>query len=173
MSKQTLKFNDIVVNKKDFYASKQAIPLNLVNTNNIVISYRVRHNDDSYKYFVGYSNDDLIKPLCIILPQMSGYMKYFENGEKNMSFETEDGSVYLKYTEIWNRIRIILNVKFYSQPIYDDKCIKTKLKIFNNTINTLFSGNEIPKERVHYACIAATCFDSVLRTDKKIILKSI
>ena len=52
MSKQTLKFNDIAVNKKDFYASKKAIPLNVVNTNNIVISYRVKHNDDSYKYFM-------------------------------------------------------------------------------------------------------------------------
>ena len=51
MSKQTLVFNDTEVNKKDFYASKQAIPLNLVNTNNIVISYRVKQNNDTYKYF--------------------------------------------------------------------------------------------------------------------------
>ena len=47
MNKHTLKFNDIVVSKKDFYASKKAIPLNSVNTNKIVISYRVKHNDDS------------------------------------------------------------------------------------------------------------------------------
>ena len=66
MSKQTLKFNNIEVNIKDFYASKQAIPLNSVNTNNIIVSYRVKHNDDSYKYFIGYSHDDLIRPLCII-----------------------------------------------------------------------------------------------------------
>ena len=39
-----------------------------------------------------------------------------------------------------------LNVKFHSQPIYDDKYIKTKVKTFNSMINTLFSGNEIPKE---------------------------
>ena len=47
MSKQTLKFNDIVVSKKDFHASKKAIPLNSVNTNKIVISYRIKPNDDS------------------------------------------------------------------------------------------------------------------------------
>ena len=88
MSKQTLVFNDIEVNKKDFHASKQAIPLNLVNTNNIVISYRVKQNNDTYKYFTGYSHEDGgIKPLCIVLPQMSGYIKYFENGGKNMSFK--------------------------------------------------------------------------------------
>ena len=52
MSKQTLKFNDIVVNKKDFYSSKKAMPLNSVNTNNIVISYRVKHSDDSHIYIL-------------------------------------------------------------------------------------------------------------------------
>ena len=85
MSKQTLIFNDIEVNKKDFYASKQAILLNLVNTNNIVISYRVKQNNDTYKYFIGYlHDDDVIKHLCVILPQMSGYIKYFENGGKKI-----------------------------------------------------------------------------------------
>ena len=69
MSKHTLVFNDIEVNKKDFHASKKAIPLNLVNTNNIAISDRIKHNDGSYKYFIGYVHDDgVIRPLCIILP---------------------------------------------------------------------------------------------------------
>ena len=54
-----------------------------------------------FKYFIGYSHDDdVIRPLCIILPKMSGYIKYFDNGGKNMSFKIEDESVYLKYTEI-------------------------------------------------------------------------
>ena len=70
-----------------------------------------------------------------------------------MSFKIEEESVYLKYTEIWNKIKSILNVKFHSQSIYDDKYIKTKVKTFNNTINTLFSGDEIPKERNHYVSI--------------------
>ena len=98
---------------------------------------------------------------------MSGYIKYFENGRKNMSFKIEDESVYLKYTEIWNKIKSLLNVKLHSQPIYDDKYINTKVKTFNNTINTLFSGNEIPKERTHYICISAICIDSILRMDKQ------
>ena len=98
---------------------------------------------------------------------MSGYIKYFYNGGKNMSFKIEDASVYLKYAEIWNKIKDILNVKFHSQPIYVDKYIKTKVKIFNNMINTLFSGDQIPKERTHYVCIAAICIDFVLKVDKK------
>ena len=71
MSKQTLRFIDIEFNKKDFYASKKAIPLNSVNTNKIVISYRIKHNDDNYKYFIGYLHDHaVIRPLCVILPQI-------------------------------------------------------------------------------------------------------
>ena len=98
---------------------------------------------------------------------MSGYIKYFDNGGKNMLFKIEDQSVYLKYTDTGNEVKSILNVKFHSQPIYDDKYIKTKVKTYNNTINTQFSGDEIPKERFHYICISAICIDSVLKTDKK------
>ena len=100
MSKQTLKYA-IVVNKKEFHASKKEIPLNSVNANNIVISYRIKHNDDSYKYFIGYLHDDgVIRPLCVILPEMSGYIKYFENAGKPMSSKIEEESGYLKYAEI-------------------------------------------------------------------------
>ena len=102
----------------------------------------------------------MIRPLCVVLPQVSGYIKYFENGGKSMSFKIEDGDVYLKYSGIWD-------VKFHSQPIYDDKYIKTKVETFNNTINRLFSGDEIPKERIHYVCISAICIDSVLKRHKK------
>ena len=75
--------------------------------------------------------------------------------------------MYLKYNEIWNKDKSILNVKFHSQPIYDDKYIKTKVNTFNNAIKKLFSGDEIPKDRIHYICISAICIDSVLRRDKK------
>ena len=87
-----------------------------------------------------------------------------------MSFQIEDESVYLKYTEIWNKVKNSLNVKF-QQSFYDDKYIKAKVKAFNSRINTIFSGNEIPKEKNHCICIAAICIDSVLRVDKKLILK--
>ena len=116
---------------------------------------------------------DVIRPLCIILPQMNGYIKYFENGSKNMSFKIEDEDVYLKYNKIWNKIKSVFNIKFHNQPIYDGKYIKTKVKAFNEMINTLFSGDKIAKERVHYVCIPAVSIDSVLKKDKKIILRLI
>ena len=99
---------------------------------------------------------------------MSGWIKYFENGGKNMGFKIEYDSVYLKYTEIWNKIKELLGgIKFHSEPIYDDSYIKTKVKTFSTIIKTLFDGNEIPKERVERVCIACISVDSVLKIDKK------
>ena len=168
MSEQTLKFGDIAVNKIEFHASKQAIALNLVNTNKIVVCDKFKHSDDSFKYFIDCLHDeDVIRSLCIILSQMSGYIKYFDNGGKNMSFKIEDESAYHKYAEIWNKIKTSINTRFHSQLIYDDKYIKTKIKAFSSMINTLFSGNEIPKERNNYIYIAAICIDSVLKVNKK------
>ena len=101
MSEQTLKFGKDVVNKKDFHASKQTIALDLVENSRILVSDKFNFSDEGCKYFIGYlHDDDVIKPLCIILPQMSGYIKYFDNGGKNMSFKIEDESVRLKYTKI-------------------------------------------------------------------------
>ena len=83
MSEQTLKFHDNVVKKKEFHDFKQAIALNLVNTNKIVVSDKLKHSDDGFKYSIDFlDDDDVIRPLFIILPQMSGYIKYFDNGGK-------------------------------------------------------------------------------------------
>ena len=91
-----------------------------------------------------------------------------------MSIKIEEESVDLKYAKIWHKIKSIVNVKFHSQPIHDDKYIKTKVKTFNNTINTLFSGDEIPKKRIHYNCISAIYTDLVLtRQTRKITSKFI
>ena len=106
MNEQTIKFGDIVVNKKEFHASKQAIALNLVDTNKIVVSDKFKQSDDGSKYSIGYLNDDdVIGPLCIVLPQMTGYIKYFDNGGKNVPFKIEDESVNLKYSEIWKKLK--------------------------------------------------------------------
>ena len=86
MSEQAVKFNDYLVKKREFHASKQAIPLNLLDTNKVV-SDKFKHSDDGSKFFIDYlHDDDVIRPLCIIFPQMSGYIKYFDNGGKNMFF---------------------------------------------------------------------------------------
>ena len=86
MTKKTLKFNNIRVNKKKFHMSKEPINLMSVNLNQIFVSDRFNHNNNDSRYFIGYQEGEIVKPLYIILPQMTGYIKYFEYGGMNMSF---------------------------------------------------------------------------------------
>ena len=167
MSEKTLKFDNIKVNKKKFHKSKQPINLDLINVDQIVISGKFKHSDDGFKYFIGYKEGEGVKPLRIILPQMIGYIKYFENGGKNMSFVIKDDDVLDKYNEIWDKIKGKLNIKFHSMPVYDEKYIKAKVREFNGVIKTNFLGDEIPKESMHYTCIACITIDSVMRMEKK------
>ena len=99
MSLQKIKFGDKEVDKKKLYSSKEAILLDSVDLSKIVVSSRWKLNDATYKYFCGYLNNDAMKPLCVILPQMNGYIKYFHDDGKNMSFVTDDEKVYKKYNE--------------------------------------------------------------------------
>ena len=88
-----------------------------------------------------------------------------------MSFQFQDDNIFSKYNEIWNDIKMTLNIKFHSQSISDQKYIKAKVRAFNDVTNTVFSDNEIPKERSLYTCIEAICIDFVLKIDKKTIFR--
>ena len=79
-------FDDIEVSKKIFYESKEGIKLKDVIVDNIFISNKIKGNNEIVKYYVGYIFDDNVIPLVLLLPQMSVWIKYFENGGKNMSF---------------------------------------------------------------------------------------
>ena len=114
MGEKTLNFNNTKINKKEFHKSKQAIDLDPVDTNKIVVSDKFRHSEEGFKYFIGYQEDKIVQPLCIILPQMNGYIKYFENGGKNMSFLIENSEVCEKYEDIWNVIKNKLNINLHS-----------------------------------------------------------
>ena len=125
--------------------------LDSVDLSKIVVSSRWKLNDTTYKYLCGYlNNDGIIKPLCVILPQMNGYTKYFDNGGENMSFVTDDE----KYDEIWNVVKGILKLKFAASPIRNDKYILAKLKIFRKkNLTTFNNNNNNRKKSLHlYSC---------------------
>ena len=148
MSSQKTKFGDKEVDKKEFYSSKEAILLDSVDLSKIVVSSRWKISDTKYKYFCGYLNNNVIQPLCAILPQMSGYIKYFDDDGKNMSFVTDDEEIYAKYNEIWNVVKKLLKVKLFVSPIRDDKYIITKLKILKNINLTTFTDNVMPIKKI-------------------------
>ena len=167
MSSRKIKFGYKEIDKKEFYLSKQPISLNSVDLSKIVVSSKWKISDTKYKYFCRYLNNDFIQSLCDILPQMRGYIKYFDDGGKNKSFVTDNKKIYEKYNEIWEVIRKLLKLKFTVSPIRDDKYIIAKLKIFINLNITTFTNNVIPEENTRYTCISAIDIDSVLKIDKK------
>ena len=108
------------------------------------------------------------------LPQMKGYVKYLDDGGKNMSFVTDDEKVYEKYDKISNVVKGLLKLKYTASPIRDDKDILAKLKIFKKKNLTTFKNtNIVPTEKNHYICVPAIDIDSVLKIDKKSVPASL
>ena len=174
MSFRKIKFGNKEVNKKEIYSSKQAISLDSVDLNKIVVSKKWKINDKTYKHICGYLNNDTIQPLYVILPLMDGYIKYFDDGGKNISFVTDDEKIYKKYNEIWEVVRNLLKIDFTVNPVRDGINLVAKLKIFDRINRTTFNNNNyIPMEINHYICIPAIDIDSVLKIDKRAYLKLI
>ena len=99
---------------------------------------------------------------------MNGYIKYFDDGGKNIPFVTDDEKFYKKYNEICEVIRNLLKIDFTVNPVRDDIYLVAKLKIFDRINRTTFNNNNyIPMERNHYICIPVIDIDLVLRIDKR------
>ena len=84
-----------------------------------------------------------------------------------MSFLIKNDEVWHKDEDTWNVIRNKLNIKFNSEPIYENKYLKAKVRKFDGDIKTDFLNNGLPKENTYYTCIAYITIDSVLRMNKK------
>ena len=84
-----------------------------------------------------------------------------------MSFLIKNSEVWEKYEDIWDVIKNKLNIKFHSQPIYENKYLKAKVREFNGNIKTNFLGNNVRKENTYYTSIACITLDSVLKMSKE------
>ena len=141
MSEKSVNFGDKKIKKSDFYINKKVIKINDIDVNKILVSKEEPYSSKSlFKYFIGYSDYDVIGPLRIKPPQMIGYVKSFESNT-TMAFKISDKQMLKKYNQIWKNL---LKIKFDSQPVYgdNDKYIKTKIK------NTNFQDKGIPKKNI-------------------------
>ena len=84
------------------------------------------------KDFIGYEEDDTVYYFTL----MSEYIKSFSG--RNTSLLVDNDSILNNYNEIWSKIKSILNIKFHSKPVHDEKYIKAKVKRFNDVVNTNF-----------------------------------
>ena len=125
-------------------------------------------NKNSVKYFIGYNENNIMKPLCTRLPQMAGYAKKF-NDSATMSFIVKDKKLLKSYTKIWETTEGLMKINFESKPVYgdDDKYIKTKIKIYAGSIITNFHNKKMPKEKAPCKCLSIIMIDSVIKANKK------
>ena len=143
--------------------------MNDIDVNKILVSKKESYGTkNSLKYFIGYNDSDVIRPLCILLPQMVGYVKHFDSN-KTMSFKISDNELLKKYKKIWEKVGNLLNIELDSEPVYGDvdEYIKTKIKMYEDRVNTNFQRKKVPKENPSYKCLSVTMLDSVIRVNKK------
>ena len=169
MEQKGLIFGEDCINKNVFHKNKRPINIDEVDIRKIVLSSKHSNgNKGSFKYFTGHINNDNALPimLCIKLPHMNGYSKYFENMYVNLLVHNK--KLLKKYNEIWDKISNLLKQGFDSEPVYNDKYIKTKIKSYNNRAYTNFQYNKMPKDNAYCTCLFIILLDSIfVNSDKE------
>ena len=138
------------ISKSNFDKNKELFNIHDLDVNKILVSKKKSYGTKkSHKHFIGY-NDDVIRPLCIKLPQMVGYVKRLDSN-KAMSFKVSDNKLLKKYNKIWEKFSNLVNIEFDSEPVYGDNYnyIKTKIKMYEDRVNTNFQGKKCLKKMPH------------------------
>ena len=164
-------FEDKKFKKSDFYKNKRVTKIDDTDINKILVSKEEPYGTkNSFKYFIGYNDNDVIRPLCIKFPQMTGYVRKFECNT-TMSFKITDKQLLKKYNQIWKKVKGLLDIKLDSEPAYgdNDKYKKTKIKTYSGSVITNFQGKKLPKEKAACKCLSIIMLDSVI----KVILKKV
>ena len=163
MEQEAVNFRENNIIKSAFHENKRSININEVDIEQIVLSHKKSYSKDLFKYFIGYRHkgNAFPSPLCIKLPQMNAYAKYFDKNNKYINLLVNDKEILKKYSEIWNKIKSLIKKEFNSKPVYNDKYIKTKIKIYNSRVYTNFRHNEIPKDNEYFACLSVILLNSI------------
>ena len=103
MTGKSINFDDKKITKSNFHKNNKLLNLHDINANKKLVSKQESYGTkNSLKYFIGYSDDDVIRPLCIRIPQIIGYVKHFHSN-KTMSFKASDNKLLKKYNKIWKK----------------------------------------------------------------------
>ena len=164
MKQEAMYFGENSIIKSPFHKNKRSININKVDIEEIVLSHKKSHSKDSFKYFTGcrHKGNAFPSPLCVKLPQMNAYAKYFNKNNKYINLLVNDKEILNKYSEIWNKIKSLIKKEFNSEPMNNDKYIKTKLKIINNKVYTNFQHNEISQDNEYCTCLSVLLLDFIL-----------
>ena len=130
MSGKSIIFDDKKIQKSEFYKNKKVFLIDDVDVSKIQVSKKEPYGTkNAFKYFIGYNDNDAIRPLCVRLTQMTGYAKKFNENE-TMSFRANHKQLLKNYKKIWEKVKKLMKIDFESKPVYgnDDKYIKNKHK---------------------------------------------
>ena len=136
-----------------------------------MVSKKVSYGkNNSFKYFIGYNDNDVIRPLFVKLPKTTSYINKFKDKKTKITTTTslmiKDKQLFKNYNKIWEKIESLMRKKFDSKLFYgndDNKYIKTKIKTFKDSIITNFHNKKIPEEKIPYKCLSIIVLDSIIK----------
>ena len=136
--------------------------------NKVLLSSKASFGRKDYKYLIGYKNRKQVRPLCLMLPKMSAYRRDFDE-TPYLLFLIRNNEMLEKYNGIWDKVNNTIKKEFYSEPVYNEKYVSTKIKSYEGEINTILSEDLIPKKALNviaYQYLSIILIDSVFRIDK-------
>ena len=154
----------IEIQKQKFHQHKGPISIWNIDNNKIVVSNKVsfgKKKDLDISLAI-----KMLKKLCLYVyfSQKWVHIKRYFDETKYISFFMKDDKLLEKYNKIWEKVKISPKKEFDSEPVYNEKHLKAKIKSYNGKINTNFHNNKIPKEGSQCICLSVTLIDSVWRT---------
>ena len=155
--------------------TKKIFNVDDIDVNKILVSKKEQYGKyNSFKYFIGYNDNDVIRPLYLFISQTTGYINKFEKNKITMSLMVEDKQLLENYKKIWKKIKRLMGIDFESKATYNDKYINRKIKTFKNCITKNFYDKwgfeEVPEEKVPHKCLSIITLDSVLYAYEKYYL---
>ena len=125
MNRKNINFDNKKIRKSEFYKNKKVFQIDEIDVNKILVSKEESYGTkNALKYFIGYNDDDVIRPLCVRLSQMTGYARKFDKNV-TMSFRANNKQVLKNYNKIWEKVEKVMKENFESKPVYGDGYINT------------------------------------------------
>ena len=171
MSTSIINFNDKKKLKSNFYnKNKKIFNISDIDINKILVSKKEQNGKhNSSKYFIGFDDNDIIRPLYLFMSKTTGYINKFDKNKIAMSLMIKDIQILKNYNKIWKKKEKLMKIDFSTKTTYgddDNKYIKTRIKTYKDSITTnLYNKNEskkIPEEREPHECLSIMILDSVI-----------
>ena len=175
INRKSINFTDTKIEKSDFYSkNKEIFNIDDIDVNKMLVSKKETYGKyNSFKYLIGYNDNDVIRALYLFISQTAGYINKFEKNKITVSVMIKDTQLLKSYNKIWKKIEKLMKLEFNTKTTYGDdkKCIKTRIKTYKGSINTNFynknGSKKIPEENVPHKCLSITILDSVIYAYEK------